>query len=233
MLHGFTGSPASFAALTPPRLALAPPLAGHAAVPASAHFWAEVERLGALVPDANKLFGYSLGARLSLGLLARYPRRFDQAVLVSAHPGLRTDRQRDLRRTEDDRYIRLLRERGLPEFVAVWEAQGMWRSQDALPATVRADKHRERLTHTAEGLARCLASVGLGQMPDLRAQLAQSVCSVEFLVGGQDRKFLEAAQELCAIMPRARLHVAENHGHDLVLECPQFCSTFLARGPSS
>jgi len=233
MLHGFTGSPASFTGLTLPRLALAPLLGGHAAVPASADFWAEVERLGALMPDARQLFGYSLGARLSLGLLARYPRRFDRAVLVAAHPGLHTDQQRARRRTADDRYISLLRERGLPEFVAAWEGQPMWRSQAALHASLRAAKHRERLTHTAEGLARCLASVGLGQMPDLRAELAHSGCVVEFLVGGQDRKFLSLARELCALMPRARLHVAEHHGHDLVLECPQFCSTFLSQGHSS
>jgi pimeloyl-ACP methyl ester carboxylesterase len=69
-------------------------------------------------------------------------------------------------------------------------------------------------------------------MPDLRAALAQSDCPVDFLAGAQDTKFLMLAQELCSIMPRARLSVAENAGHDLVLERPEFCSTFLAQGLS-
>jgi 2-succinyl-6-hydroxy-2,4-cyclohexadiene-1-carboxylate synthase len=232
MLHGFTGSPASFARLEAPQCAVAPKLGGHGAEPASADFWAEVERLAAIAPPATELFGYSLGSRLSLGLLARYPERFDHAVLVSAHPGLRTDAQRAMRRSDDDRFVRLLRERGLVEFVSAWEAQPLWRTQRALPEILRAEKHRERLAHTAEGLARSLSSVGLGQMPDLRASLAQSACPVDFLVGAHDAKCLALAQELCSIMPSARLKVAEDAGHDLVLERPAFCSAFLAQGLS-
>ena len=232
MLHGFTGSPASFARLEAPQCAIAPTLGGHGAEPASADFWAEVERLAAFAPAANELFGYSLGSRLSLGLLARYPERFDHAVLVSAHPGLRTDAQRALRRSDDDRFVRLLGERGLVDFVTEWEAQPLWQTQRALPEPLRAEKHRERLTHTAEGLARSLSSVGLGQMPDLRASLAQSACHVDFLVGAYDTKFVALAQEICSIMPYARVKVAENAGHDLVLERPDFCSAFLAQGCS-
>ena len=88
MLHGFTGSQASFARLAVPGLALVPTLGGHLSEAASADFWGEVERLAAFAPGATELFGYSLGSRLALGLLARYPERFERAVLVSAHPGL-------------------------------------------------------------------------------------------------------------------------------------------------
>jgi 2-succinyl-6-hydroxy-2,4-cyclohexadiene-1-carboxylate synthase len=232
MLHGFTGSPASFSGLELPRCVVAPTLGGHVAEPASADFWAEVDRLAALTPAATELFGYSLGSRLSLGLLVRYPERFHHAVLVSAHPGLRTDAERAQRRIDDDRFVRLLRERGLVEFVTAWEEQPLWHTQRALPDSARAGRRRERLTHTAEGLARSLSRVGLGQMPDLRAALAQSDCSVDFLAGGQDTKFLMLAQELCSIMPHARLRVAPNAGHDLVLERPEFCSDFLMQGLS-
>jgi 2-succinyl-6-hydroxy-2,4-cyclohexadiene-1-carboxylate synthase len=232
MLHGFTGSQASFARLAMPRFAIAPTLGGHLSQPASADFWAEVEWLAALAPGATELFGYSLGARLALGLLARYPKRFERAVLVSAHPGLYTETQRIERRKHDDRFVRLLRERGLAEFVSAWEEQPLWQTQRALPSTVRAGKRLERLSHTAEGLARSLASVGLGQMPNLRAQLTRAACPVDFLVGAHDTKFEALSQELCSIMPRARLRVAENAGHDLLLERPQFCSSFLSQGPS-
>jgi 2-succinyl-6-hydroxy-2,4-cyclohexadiene-1-carboxylate synthase len=232
MLHGFTGSQASFAALDAPSGARAPTLGGHLGEPASADFWTEVERLAAIAPDAKQLFGYSLGARLALGLIGRYPQRFEHAVLVSAHPGLRTDAERVARRRQDDRFIRLLRERGLADFVSAWEEQPLWHTQRTLPEPLRANRHRQRLLHTAEGLARSLASVGLGQMPDLRASLALSPCSMDFLAGEHDRKFVTLAQELCSILPCARLQVADNAGHDLLLERPQFCSTFLAQGSS-
>jgi 2-succinyl-6-hydroxy-2,4-cyclohexadiene-1-carboxylate synthase len=238
MLHGFTGSQASFARLAVPPSAVAPTLGGHLDEPASAGFWAEVERLAAhasaatQAPAATHLFGYSLGGRLALGLLARYPERFERAVVVSAHPGLPTEGQRRQRREQDGRLARLLRERGLVEFVSAWEDLPLWHTQEALPEASRAAKRRERLAHTAEGLARSLDSVGLGQMPDLRPQLARVSTPVDFLAGAEDTPFVALAEELRRIMPRARLSVAAGAGHDLLLERPEFCSAFLSQGAS-
>jgi 2-succinyl-6-hydroxy-2,4-cyclohexadiene-1-carboxylate synthase len=227
MLHGFTGSQASFARLALPPSSVAPTLGGHLGQPASADFWAEVERLAANAAAATHLFGYSLGGRLALGLLARYPERFERAVVVSAHPGLHTDAQRTRRREQDGRFVRLLRDRGLLEFVSAWEDQPLWHTQGALPEASRAAKRRERCTHTAEGLARSLDSVGLGRMPDLRPALASVVTPVDVLAGAHDTKYVALAEEICRIMPRARLSVAAGAGHDLVLERPEFCSAFL------
>jgi 2-succinyl-6-hydroxy-2,4-cyclohexadiene-1-carboxylate synthase len=230
MLHGFTGSPASFAGLNVPSTAAQPILGGHLAEPASPNYWAEVDRLAELSPDATELFGYSLGGRLAFGLLARYPTHYRRAVLISAHPGLRTEAERLARQAHDDRFIRLLREEGLPGFVAAWEAQSLWDSQKDLPEHLRSQKKAERMGHCADGLADSLASVGLGRMPDLRAPLSRSKCAVDLLVGGQDKKFLALASELCTLMPHARICVAKNAGHDLILERPALCSAYLFKG---
>ena len=230
MLHGFTGSPASFARLDVPGPASRPTLGGHLAEPASPDYWAEVDRLAELSPEATELFGYSLGGRLALGLLARYPRRYTRAVLISAHPGLRTQAERLARQVHDDRFIRLLREQGLPGFVAAWEGQSLWDSQKDLPVHLRSQKRAERMGHCADGLADSLASVGLGRMPDLRSELSRSTCAVDLLVGGQDEKFLALARELSTLMPHARISVAQNAGHDLILERPALCSAYLLKG---
>jgi pimeloyl-ACP methyl ester carboxylesterase len=66
-------------------------------------------------------------------------------------------------------------------------------------------------------------------MPDLRAPLARAKCRVDFLAGAKDAKFVALAEELCSIMPHARLNVADDAGHDLILERPEFCSTVLSR----
>jgi 2-succinyl-6-hydroxy-2,4-cyclohexadiene-1-carboxylate synthase len=237
MLHGFTGSPADFATLTamgaPGRSAavVAPALGGHLTEPATRSFDEEVERLAALAPTATQLFGYSLGGRLALGLVARYPNRFERVVVVSAHPGLRRESERALRRARDQRWIRLLRERGIAAFTDAWERQTLWRTQRALPAWIQAERHRTRCLHSAEGLARSLESVGLGVMPDLRPQLARSHCLIDILAGSEDKKFLLLAEELRRLMPGAGLGVAEHAGHDLVLERPRFCSAYLAPSP--
>jgi 2-succinyl-6-hydroxy-2,4-cyclohexadiene-1-carboxylate synthase len=234
MLHGFTGAPADVAALaalhSPVILApiLAPVLGGHLAEPASASFDAEVERLAALASGVTKLFGYSLGGRLALGLVARYPDRFERAVVVSTHPGLCRESERALRRAHDRRWIALLRERGTAAFVSAWERQALWHTQRALPEWIRAARRRARCQHAAEGLARALESVGLGRMPDLRPQLARSSCTFDFLAGGADSKFLALAQELHRLIPGSSLGVAEHAGHDLVLERPRFCAAYMA-----
>jgi 2-succinyl-6-hydroxy-2,4-cyclohexadiene-1-carboxylate synthase len=236
MLHGFTGSPADFAALAAMGLPgssaqiRAPALGGHLAEPAAGSFDEEVERLARLARGATKLFGYSLGGRLALGLVARHPDRFERAVVISAHPGLRRESERARRRAHDQRWIHLLRQRGIAAFVAAWEQQALWRTQRALPERIRAEKRRARCLHDPEGLARSLESVGLGQMPDLRPQLARSSCVVDFLAGREDPKFLALAEELQRLTPRARLGVAEHAGHDLVLEQPRFCSAYLSSG---
>jgi len=235
MLHGFTGSPADFATLAATRLReetlnlFAPTLGGHFAQPASAGFEEEVERLAVIAPGATKLFGYSLGGRLALGLIARYPGRFERAVVVSAHPGLRRESERARRRLNDQRWTRLLRERGTSAFVSAWEQQALWRTQRVLPKAVRAEKRRTRNLHDPEGLACSLESVGLGQMPDLRPRLARSRCMVDFLAGSEDPRFLSLAREMQRLLPRASLGVAAHAGHDLVLERPGFCSAYLAQ----
>jgi len=231
MLHGFTGSPVNMAQLSSPG-SVAPILGGHLGEPPSADFWTEVTRLAALAPQATRLFGYSLGGRLVLGLLARFPQRFVHAVVVSAHPGLRSDALRAARRTEDERWIMMLQRHGVERFVAAWERQPLWHTQCRLPVAVLAARRHERLRHTAAGLAGSLRSVGLGQMPDLRPALAHTTCVVDLLVGAEDPGYAALAAELCTILPHGRVHVAEQAGHDLLMERPDFCSAHLNQGLS-
>jgi len=229
LLHGFTGSPESLARVSSPG-SHAPILGGHLGEPPSADFWSEVARLAALAPDATRLFGYSLGGRLVLGLLARFPRRFVHAVVVSAHPGLCSEAERAQRRTADQRWIDVLQRHGVERFVADWERQPLWHTQRRLPLAVLAARRRERLAHTASGLAGSLRSVGLGQMPDLRPALALTPCVVDLLVGADDPAYVALATELATILPQGRVRVADFAGHDLLLERPDFCSAYLKQG---
>ena len=238
-LHGFTGSPAAVSGLAsrlPARASRAAPrwvaatLGGHLYEPASTDFWAEVERLASVAPDATGVCGYSLGGRLALGLLARFPQRFTRGVVISAHPGLRTEAEREARREQDDRWGSLLRQQGIEAFVAAWERQALWDTQRGLAQEILAAKRRERLMHSARGLAESLRSVGLGCMPDLRSGLAQSTGRIDLLVGSLDPHYRELAHELSTCLPRAQVQVCVAHGagHDLVLERPAFCASHLA-----
>jgi 2-succinyl-6-hydroxy-2,4-cyclohexadiene-1-carboxylate synthase len=231
-LHGFTGSPASFAGISVPEGSVTPALGGHLDAPGVGSFWDEVDRLGALGEDCQGLFGYSLGGRLALGLLARYPARFAHAVIVSAQPGLQADAERVARRSADLRFVRLMGERGLSAFVDAWQALPLWASQGALPESMKQAQREQRLRHQATGLARSLIQHGLGEMPDLRPQLAEVQTRVDVLVGELDAKFVALGHELCSVIPGARLTIAPRAGHNLLLERPELCSQAFERGTS-
>ena len=230
LLHGFSGGPEMLSALEPPSGSVAPALAGHLDREVSGDFSHEVERLAALGRDCQGLFGYSLGGRLALGILARYPQRFAHAVLVSAQPGLSSEAERVARRAGDGRLVELLRERGLSAFVDHWQALPLWASQAALPDEVKAAQRELRLRHRAEGLAHSLLQHGLGEMPDLRQHLRLVESEVDVVVGERDLKFVALGQELTQLIPRAKLTIAAGAGHNLLLERPALCAGLLRRG---
>ena len=230
LLHGFTGAPESFAGLSLPEGSLAPLLGGHLDRAVEGDFSYEVERLAALGKDCDGLFGYSLGGRLALGILARYPERFAHAVIVSAQPGLASDAERAERRAGDGRLVELLRQQGLEAFVDHWQALPLWASQAALSAEVKQRQRELRLRHRAEGLARSLVQHGLAEMPDLRADLARVRTPVDVVVGERDLKFVTLGRELTKRLPHAQLSVLAGAGHNLLLERPEHCGALLRAG---
>lgn len=219
LLHGFSGSPQSLAEVEGvAEGSVTPTLGGHLSTPVVGGFWDEVERLAELGRDCPGLLGYSLGGRFALGILARYPRRFQHAVIISAHPGLKTDQERAERREGDARFVQLLRERGLTAFVDAWQALPLWASQGSLPEAVKQAQREQRLRHDAAGLAESLLQHGLGEMPDLRPKLREVQTRVELVVGARDPKFVALGEELSGVIPGSRLIHAPGAGHNLLLE---------------
>src|SRR4051812_30010155 len=105
------GAPSSFDALRASMrrpACVTPWLPGHGPAVVPSSFAACVDALAAeLAPHAPfDLLGYSLGARVALGLVARHPHLVRRAVLVSVHPGLASDVARAARVAEDEAWAR-------------------------------------------------------------------------------------------------------------------------------
>ena len=233
LLHGFTGSAASFDDVLPhlaPRGGGArlfrPLLLGHgaSAAPGVLRFEQEVDRLGAEIRRAGfsgaHLCGYSLGARLGLGLLARHASLFRSATLIGVHPGLSDPGERAARIGSDERWCELLSRQGLPGFLRAWEAQPLFDTQRELSGPERARQRQIRQSHSADGLMRALRVLGLGQMPDYRGVLPALELRVRLLVGSRDAKFESLASALAAASRRIGLLRVEGAGHNLLLEAP-------------
>ena len=233
LLHGFTGSPASWnpvvASLA--ETAVCPPLLGHGAPETGRvqSFDGEVARLLSALPEEPvHLAGYSLGARLALALALAYPERIRQLTLVSGQPGLASEAEREERQRADAGWCTLLETRGLEAFVDAWEAQPLFATQRRVPAELRARRRRERLGHDPLGLARSLRVTGLAEMADLRPRLASVRTPVTVLAGELDPKFLALGRAMSVSFLRGRLVVAPNAGHDLLLEAPDLVARELS-----
>jgi 2-succinyl-6-hydroxy-2,4-cyclohexadiene-1-carboxylate synthase len=240
LLHGFTGSPASLGELVSllrarqAGLRIACPwLLGHGLKPVLGpqRFEAEVDRLAALIRaerlSGAHLCGYSLGARVALGLLARHPQLFSGATLIGLNPGLRDVGERAARVGSDERWAQLLLRQGLDGFLSAWQAQALFESQAQLPAVRLAQQQRIRGAHTAHGLGQALRVLGLGQMPDYRGVLCGLRMRVRLLAGALDGKFLGIARQLAELCGCAELDCVPAAGHNLLLEAPAHVADVL------
>lgn len=178
--------------------------------------------LDALEIERASMWGYSMGGRLALYTALHYPSRVKALVLESASPGLATQTERVARRASDEALAaRLLRE-GIPAFVEYWESLSLWESQHRLPAQKREALRAQRLTNTAEGLARSLRGMGTGEQPSLWDKLAEITLPTLLMAGAHDTKFVEIAQQMHALLSNVRFVLAEDAGHAVHLEKPEW-----------
>lgn len=238
-LHGFVGGPETFDDVSGDGTRwLCPSLAGHGspADTSASDFVAEVDRLAAWtrerVDGPVRLLGYSMGARVALGLCVRHSMLFTDAVLVSVHPGLRELQDRRERQLWEGRWVHLLETEGLSAFLQHWETLPLFTTQRDVDPSRLGRQRRMRQGHGAEGLARALRVLGTGVMPDLWPALRQIQIPVRLVVGELDAKFVEVGRRAAEQLPNGRLDVIANVGHNVLLEQPEALRRLLEEGSS-
>ncbi len=236
LLHGFAHTPASWrevqAALPASLGARAAVTPGHDPALAVGASWDEtIDRLAAHLGPASDaiVVGYSLGARLALGLLARDA--IAAAILIGLNPGLPDgdDDARAARRAADAAWSAQLRRDGTAGFLSAWEQQPTFATQARAPAEVRARRHAERARLDPGALATALDVLGLGVMPDLAPALTARADRAHVVVGADDTKFVAIARTLAHQAPAVVIDVVDGSGHDPTLEAPAVLAATVAR----
>jgi 2-succinyl-6-hydroxy-2,4-cyclohexadiene-1-carboxylate synthase len=230
-LHGFAGDPAAWDATLPELAARAPglearaiALPGHGGGPVPATWNASLAAVaGAIGGDVELVVGYSLGARVALGLVAGglAPR----AILVGVNPGI-DEAERPARRASDAAWARLLRERGMAAFADAWHAQPLFATQARVAPDRLAARRARRVALDPEGLARSLEVMGLAEMPDYRAAAAAAARAgaiAGLVAGAEDAKYVAIARTL-----PAPLALVPESGHDPTLEQPARLAAAIA-----
>lgn len=199
-LHGFLGRALDWEAVCsylPSCHCVGVDLPGHGSSPFSPTFEFE--------PPAPKfhLIGYSMGGRLAMQYALRYPDRIARLAIVSAHPGLSSQAERQQRLKTDAEWAKLLMELPIDEFLKRWYDQPLF-------AHYKPDFSMRR-KQDIPALAKTLMHYSLGNQPILKIENAT------YIVGEKDPKFR-------ALHPKAL--IVMNSGHVVHLEKPKelaFC----------
>ena len=227
-LHGFLGAPAAWDEvlrfLEPAGEALAPTLPCHGRepwVPTCTTFDEIVDAFVLRLPARAHLVGYSMGARVALGIAARHPARVASLVTVGLHPGLEDDTERRARRAWDEGLAQDLEAKGMTAFVDAWEKLPLWDTQRDLPLAVRTRRRDERLAQVPIALAWAMRTLGLAAMPPMWDALAALAVPVHLVTGARDAKFTEIARRAVLRAPSCVHTAVGGAGHDVGLEAPR------------
>jgi len=208
-LHGFLGSPAVWDGIardSDRRVALP----GHGGGDVQPTWRANLHVIARAVAGTQIVVGYSLGARVALGLVAEGLHPY--AILISVNPGI-DDAERPARRAFDAEWARRFREEPLEGVLDAWEAQPVFAGR---PFRAR---RAERLALDPEQLARSLEVMGLAEMPDYRLAV-DGRCHL--IAGARDAKFVAIARDL-----HAPTSIISDSGHDPTLEQPAALASVL------
>ncbi len=227
LLHGFAGEPSFWDGVItawqlpePPVLVTLP---GHGRIEIAESWDDNLELVAQQLDHCEVAVGYSLGARVALGLVAS--RRCTRGVLIGVNPGLRDDIERSARRDSDAAWAKMLREEGIVAFEQAWTGQPIFATQTRAPVEVLNARRDKRLALLPEPLARSLETMGLAAMPDYRADMGALASKIALIVGAEDDKFAGMVRAL----PSVSFEAIPNAGHDPTLEQPEALAAAIAR----
>jgi 2-succinyl-6-hydroxy-2,4-cyclohexadiene-1-carboxylate synthase len=179
---------------------------------------AVVDRLPNDVPLV--LLGYSMGARIGLGIALRHPERVVGAVLVGVDPGIEDAVARQERAAWDDAQADALEAQGLDAFVRSWERLPIFEGQARLDAEVLRAQRSQRLENTASGLAWAMRTLGLGRMHPWWDALRVARVPLYVVTGARDTKFAATTRAMSAASDLVTHSLLPGAGHNPLLETP-------------
>jgi 2-succinyl-6-hydroxy-2,4-cyclohexadiene-1-carboxylate synthase len=246
LLHGFTGSTASWRPLIPALTevfeTIAIDLLGHGGTDAPndpARYRAEqvVRDLDALMEQLEigeaVWLGYSMGARATLQFATECPERVVALVLESGSPGIADPAEREARARSDGALADRIERDGIEAFVDLWERLPLFASHRRLPSGVRAGLRWQRLANDPVGLANSLRGFGQGVQPSQHGRLGKLRMPALLIAGEEDAKYRLLAEAMAREMLSAEVALIADVGHTPHLEQPDtFIHTiqeFLAR----
>jgi 2-succinyl-6-hydroxy-2,4-cyclohexadiene-1-carboxylate synthase len=229
-LHGFLGSGSDWLPVTRELqndyCCMMIDLPGHGSanlletIPPSEDFFIQtVDALAALLRQSAtppcSLVGYSMGGRIALALLLRHPELFSKAVIISASPGIKTEKERFDRQEHDEKVARKI-ERSFDSFIEAWYEQPLFATLKSHP--IFKEVESERKINDPQNLALALRLLGTGGQPSFWDELKNNSVPVCFFTGEKDERYVEIGHQMVKLTPESDLEIFPHCGHTLQLE---------------
>lgn len=232
LLHGFTGSTATWSTLVPTLAdrfqVITFDLPGHGKTKVDtaktmleccSDMKAILEQLGL---RKIHLLGYSMGGRTALSFAMTYPDMVESLILESASPGLADEADRKERINSDHKLAGRITRDGVESFVDFWESLPLFESQKNLPDSMQQVIREERLAQREEGLATSLRFMGSGVQPSWWDKLETLAIPVLLVVGEWDLKFIKLNKDMDYLLPQSNLVTVQKTGHAIHVEESNF-----------
>jgi 2-succinyl-6-hydroxy-2,4-cyclohexadiene-1-carboxylate synthase len=168
------------------------------------------------------LLGYSMGGRLALHALLEKNHPWQAAVIVSAHPGLEVDSERETRRAADAGWASMALAGNWQEFLTKWNAQPL------LGGPMRDPQASGGLVMRRREIARSFVDWSLGAQQPLWERLHEITVPVLWVAGENDGKFRALAERAVSLIPRAKLAIAPGASHRVPWEAEEWLAEKVA-----
>lgn len=150
-----------------------------------------VQHLANSMEPGSVVIGYSMGARLALGVAIEFPANYAGLVFVSGNPGLESAEARSERELSDEQIARRIEQGNLSEFLDQWYNASVFES---LPAELRREEIQRKLDRDPKNWPGALRVNSVSQQPNYWLRLNELSMPTLVVAGQRDEKYKQIAR---------------------------------------
>lgn len=195
-VHGFMGQPTDWDEV---RAKFSSEQTDSFAIDASDDWASSLACLRTKLPERSILIGYSMGARLALGLALEYPECCSGLVFVSGNPGLENDEDRRQRLEVDKAIAQRLVNTDPGEFLRWWYSLPVF---STVPARIKDAEIDRKLGSFSEHWQTILFANSIAQQPNYWPRLGELSVPVLIVAGQLDRKYATISRRFAESNPK-------------------------------
>jgi 2-succinyl-6-hydroxy-2,4-cyclohexadiene-1-carboxylate synthase len=212
-LHGFLGLPEDWKGMFPQARCIDVLEVGTPGPKLGILEWAKrLNQLASPEQFPRILLGYSLGGRLAMHALADRPDLWSAAVIISAHPGLKTQEEKQKRLIGDRQWAERFETESWDHLMQAWNSQAVF-TEEAQP--------RQEKNYLRDHLCNVFRYWSLGHQEDMAPQLAKLSMPILWIAGEKDFRYALLANQVQLAHPNSQVWIAPNSGHRVPWSCRQ------------